>query len=161
MRRAYETPTVRAASGKATQRSVGPRRFLTPNKRRIQCSTQQRLTVLPPAPVRSFPRTSDSYAIHELCVSKADGDRPLAAEKGTSLYCIGGRGWASFPGGHARYALEPGTVFATTRSGCVIIIHVLEDLTMLKVDTLADTESGGRPGVVAQNRCACQTADVC
>lgn len=74
------------------------------------------------------------YAIHELCVPKAEGDRMLAAEAGTSLYCLQGRGWASFPGGNARYALEPGTVFAITAPGCGIVINAVEDLTMLQVD---------------------------
>ncbi|MEC5182442.1 hypothetical protein [Arthrobacter sp. CG_A4] len=74
------------------------------------------------------------YAIHELCLSKTEGDRLLAAEEGTSLYCIGGRGWASFPGGNARYALEPGTVFAVTTPGRGVVVSAVEDLTILRVD---------------------------
>lgn len=74
------------------------------------------------------------YAIQELAIYKTDGERRVEAEEGTSLYCIRGRGWAFFPGGHARYALEPGTVFAVTEPGWVVIIDAAEDLTMLRVD---------------------------
>lgn len=74
------------------------------------------------------------YAIHELGVSKAEGDRLLEAEEGTSLYCVGGRGWASFPGGSVRYALEPGTVFAVTTLGRGVVVNAVEDLTLLRVD---------------------------
>ncbi|MCB5282014.1 hypothetical protein QK292_05335 [Arthrobacter sp. AL08] len=74
------------------------------------------------------------YAIQELGISTTDGEKRVEAGEGTSLYCIGGRGWASLPGGHARYALEPGTVFAVTEPGCGVIINAAEDLTMLRVD---------------------------
>lgn len=74
------------------------------------------------------------YSIHELCVFKTEGERLLEAEEGTSLYCVGGRGWASFPGANAKYALEPGTVFAVTTPRSGIVINAVEDLTMLRVD---------------------------
>lgn len=74
------------------------------------------------------------YAIHELCVAKAEGDRLLEAAEGTSLYCVGGRGRASFAGGSAKYALEPGTVLAVITPGRGVVINAVEDLTLLRVD---------------------------
>jgi hypothetical protein len=73
------------------------------------------------------------YAIQEFRVSRAGGRRMLAAEPGTSLYCVQGRGWASLPGSSARYALEPGTTFALTTRAHGIIIDAVEDLTMLQI----------------------------
>ncbi len=68
------------------------------------------------------------YAIRELRLSKSEDDRLLAAEEGTSLYCVQDRGWASFPGGKARYVLEPGTVFAVTTPGHGVVVSAVEDL---------------------------------
>ena len=73
------------------------------------------------------------YVLQEISIPEEGSGWVVEVGKGTSLYCVHGRGWIVAPGGNSRHRLEPGTVFADAEAGGGRVIVADQDLTVLRI----------------------------
>lgn len=73
------------------------------------------------------------YTIAEVRVERSAKQHSLPIVPGVSFYCIEGRGWASVPGGKARYVIEPGVILSAPSVEVEMIVAADQDVKLLRI----------------------------